>query len=231
LDAPPDRRVDQKFIELSADYIIPRLRGERILELGAGDRIWTRKLVERFEHVTTVDAAGEILRAMRERLAGHSNWTGVVSYFEDYYQPQERFDTVVATGVLEHVDDPLVVLQRARTHWLRRGGQIAITVPHALSLHRRLAVVMGLSTHPGQLGEADRRLGHQRCLTCFEMDRIILEAGLKIVERKGLVTKLLPNALMTQCSGEQLKGMFDLGLELPIEYAASLYYLAEPCRE
>ena len=37
LKPTPDRKVDQKLLELVSDYVIPRLRGERILELGVGD--------------------------------------------------------------------------------------------------------------------------------------------------------------------------------------------------
>jgi trans-aconitate methyltransferase len=220
-----DRKVDQRLLELVSDFVIARLSGVRILELGVGDQVWTPKLVRRFADVTTVDGSAELLAVMQRKLAG-KRWTPVLSLFEEY-EPDQPFDTVIATYVLEHVDNPALILGLARHRWLKEGGRIGIVVPHALSLHRRLAVKMGLASYPGALGDTDRRMEHKSCFTCFEMEKLIIETGLKIVEKKGMITKLLPNNILVHCTDEQLLGMFELGLELPIEYAAAIYFLAE----
>ena len=225
LEPTPDRVVDQRIFELISDFVIPRLDGRRVLELGVGDQVWTPKLISRFEEVTTVDACQNLLDQLSKQLDS-SRWTPVCSFFEDY-EPEERFDGMLATYVLEHVDSAVGVLERARTHWLRPGGRIAVVVPHALSLHRRLAVKMGLLAHPAELGETDVRMGHTRCYTCFEMERCLVEAGFSILEKHGMFSKLLPNRLMANFTDQQLKGMFDLGLDLPMEYSAAIYYLAE----
>jgi 2-polyprenyl-3-methyl-5-hydroxy-6-metoxy-1,4-benzoquinol methylase len=130
LSPTPDRELDQNMLELVAEYVISRLTGGHLLELGVGDQIWTPKLVKKFEKVTTIDGSKELLRAMRERLAV-GNWFPVVSYFEEY-QPEVLFDTVLMTYVLEHVDDPSLILRRARRHWIRECGSLAVVVPHAL---------------------------------------------------------------------------------------------------
>ncbi len=44
---------------------------------------------------------------------------------------------------------------------------------------------------------------------------------------KGMFTKSLPNSFLTNCNSEQLSGLFELGLELPIEYSAGIFFLAE----
>ncbi len=222
----PDRRVDQNILGLVAEYVISRLDGERILELGVGDQVWTPKLIEKFTQVTSIDGSKELLSAMQQKLSG-GNWTPVLSFFEDY-QPEQRFDTVLVTYVLEHVDDPFLILEYARRRWIKEGGKLAIVVPHALSLHRRLAVKMGIASYCGELGDTDRRMGHKRCLTCYEMEKMIVGAGFRIVEQKGMFTKVLPNSMLNQCGDGQLRGLFDLGLELPIEYSAAIFFLAEP---
>jgi trans-aconitate methyltransferase len=224
LEPSPDRAVDQKVIAMVADYVLPRLRGRRVLELGVGDRVWTPRLVDRFPHVTTVEGSSRLLRVMGRELAGKP-WTPVCSLFEEY-RPDEPFDTVVATGIFEHVADPPQLLGLVR-QWLRPGGTLAVVVPHALSLHRRLAVKMGLSAFPGEFGETDRRLQHTHCFTCYDMERLLVEAGFRVREQKGLFCKSLPNGLLTRCSDQQLQGLFDLGLSLPIEYSAVLFFLAE----
>lgn len=221
----PDRVVDQKFVDLIARYVVSRLPGNDLLELGVGDQIWTRYLVDKFKTVTTVDASEQLLKIIGETMKG-KNWTPVTSFFEDY-EPEIRYDTVLATYVLEHVDDPGLVLRLAREKWLKEGGRIAVVVPHALSLHRRLSVEMGMSLHPAQLGETDHRMGHKHCFTCFEMEKLIVAAGFKIVESSGLICKVLPNAMLAQCNDAQLEGLFKLGLSLPIEYSGAIYFQAE----
>ena len=229
LSPTPDRRVDQKVFELVSDFVISRLTGERILELGVGDQVWTPKLVNRFDDVTSIDGSAELLAAMQQNLAGKlagRRWTPVLSLVEEY-QPRTTFDTILATFVLEHVDNPSLILSFARRKWLKDGGRLAVVVPHALSLHRRLAVKMGLASYPGELGDTDHRMGHTRCFTYYEMKKLLIEADFQIVEEKGMFTKVLPNNMLVQCNDEQIRGMFELGLELPIEYSAIIYFLAE----
>ena len=179
----------------------------------------------RFADVTSIDGSAELLASLQRKLTG-KRWAPVVSLFEEY-KPDQPFDTVLATYVLEHVDDPLLILGLVRRMWLKEGGRLAVVVPHALSLHRRLAVKMGLTFYPGELGDTDRRMGHKRCLTCYEMEKLIVDAGFEVLEKKGMFTKVLPNSMLVHCTDEQLRGMFELGLELPIEYSAAIYFLAE----
>ena len=154
-------------MDMVAEYIIGKMSGERILELGAGEQVWTPRMVARFPHVTTLDGSPDLLESMTARLAdtpGATRWAPVHTYFEDYV-PEQRFDTVVATYVLEHVTDPALIVRLANTKWLKPGGQLVVAVPHGLSLHRRLAVKMGLASRPDELGETDQRLGHKHCFT------------------------------------------------------------------
>lgn len=221
----PDRIVDQKFFNFISRYVVSRLTAENVLELGIGDQVWTPLLTEKFTHVTTVDGSEHLLKAMQKKLAAN-NWTPVYSLFEEY-EPERRYDMVLATYVLEHVDDPLLVLQLARRRWLKEGGRIVVVVPHALSLHRRLAVETGISAYPAQLGDTDRRMGHKHCFSCFDMEALIVDAGFRVIESKGMMIKVLPNRLLTELSNDQLEGLFKLGLTLPIEYSGAIYFQAE----
>jgi 2-polyprenyl-3-methyl-5-hydroxy-6-metoxy-1,4-benzoquinol methylase len=223
LEITPEQKVNNSIMKLAAEYTISRLPPGRILEMGVGGQVWTPKLVEQFEDVTTVDGAKGLLDKMSRQLEG-KGWTSVCSLFEDY-EPEQLFDVVVSSMVLEHVDSPNLVLQRAR-NWLVPRGYIAVLVPHALSLHRRLAVTMGLSQSPADLGASDLRLGHRRCMTHLEVEALLEENDFEIIEGRGLYTKLLPNEVLANCTEAQLRGMFQLGLDLPVEYGAILFYLA-----
>jgi SAM-dependent methyltransferase len=220
----PDRQIDQKVMGWIAERILPTLSGDRCLELGVGDAVWTPQLLEQFRQVVSIDGSKTLLDRVAAEVR-NPRWGAVHAMFEEY-RPAVPVDCVVATFVLEHVTDPLALLRLAREHWLRPSGTLVVTVPNALSLHRRLAVRMGMQTHPGQLGDTDRRVGHQHCFSTFEMERLLLEAGYRIVERSGFFTKLLPYAGLTHCTDQQLRGMFDLAMDLPMEYASIVYFRA-----
>ena len=224
LNPTPDQAVDRFLISCIADVIVPRLHGPRVLEMGVGCRMWTRRLLARFPSVTTVDLSARLLDRLQREVRG-TGWTGICSAFEEY-SPEELFDTVVATYVLEHVDDPLSMLARVR-RWLRPGGEAAIVVPNALSLHRRLAVKMGLLQSPTDLGATDNRLEHRHCFAPAQAEDLITAAGFRVTERRGLMTKALPNSLLVHCTPEQLRGLVLLGMDLPLELAAAVYWRAE----
>ena len=225
LQPSPEQEVDHFLISVIAEWAIPRLPGGRILELGAGHGVWTPKLLSAFAHVTTVDRSLRLLEAVAANLPSTVNWTPVCATFEEF-QPETQFDTVLATYVLEHVESPLNLLMRIR-QWLRPGGTLALIVPNGLSLHRRLAVIMGLQSSPTQLGPTDKRLEHRHSFTPAETDGLLTDAGFRIMCRLGLIAKTLPNSLLVHCSPEQLRGLVLLGLELPIDMAGALFYLAE----
>lgn len=224
LNPPADQQVDMFLLSAIAQLVIPRLHGPRVLEMGLGHLAWTPRLVEQFPSVTTIERSEQLIRRARKVIAP-ARWNVVQSNFEEY-QPTEPFDTVVATYVLEHVDDPSAILRTIRG-WLKPGGEVAIVVPNALSLHRRLAVRMGLIQSATELGSTDHLLEHHHCFTPDRIEKEIVSAGFSVREKQGLLVKSLPNALLTGCTEEQLRGLVHLGLEIPMDLTAALYYRAE----
>ena len=225
LTRTPDREIDSYLISVIADRVLENMRGGTVIELGIGDRVWTHKLLERFDHVTSVDGSQQLVDAMREEVDA-AHWTGVVSYFEAYDAPQ-LVDVVLATYVLEHVDDPIPVLQRAR-RWVRDDGMLVVVVPNAGSLHRQLARAMQLVDDPTALGDADRRLGHKRVFTVDTLVQAIESCGFGVDAVEGFLAKTLPNSLLVHCSDEQLAGLVDVGRLLPVELAGALCVRAHP---
>jgi 2-polyprenyl-3-methyl-5-hydroxy-6-metoxy-1,4-benzoquinol methylase len=223
LQRPADREVDAVFIDAIAEYIVAKLEGASVIELGLGDRVWTPRLLRRFDRVVSVDGSAELVAAAG---AVHTDprWQGIVSYFEDF-TPDQPADVVLATGVLEHVDDPQGVLRRAR-EWLVDDGELVVTVPNGESLHRQLAKVMGLVDDPTTPGEADVRLGHKHVFTLDRLLSTVEAAGYHVLEVEGLLAKTLPNSLLVACSDAQLRGLVEVGRLLPPRLAGTLYVRA-----
>lgn len=212
------RQVDQALSRHMVDAVFPMLQGTRIMEMGFGDNYWTDGIIRKFGHAHIVDASQKLLTEAK-RLYGDKVST-YQSFFEEF-EPDNAFDTVLATFILDHVSDPVTVLRQART-WLADDGQIIIMVPHANSLHRRLAVCMGMQNTTTDLGSTDITLNHRRVYTIERLSSDIADAGLRIIELGGLLTKALPQAMLGDLPDEVLRGMVRLGAELPVEYSAVL---------
>jgi len=219
----PGRKVDQKTIAWTAERIIPWIRGPEVLELGFGDDQWTAGIIARFGHSHLVDGSTSLLAAAKEKYG--SKVCIYASLFEEF-QPEKRFDTILASFVLEHVADPVQVLKMARG-WIKQSGQIIIIVPNANSLHRRLAVAMGLQKSTDALGPTDQRLGHRRVYSVLRMEQDIRDAGLRVARKRGMFLKPLPQGMMADFSDAMLNGLMKLGDELPLEFASSIAFECE----
>lgn len=225
LDRTPDREVDAFLIGEIAQRVCRGLSGESIIELGVGDRVWTPLLLERFDRVVSVDGSEALIQKVAEELS-EPRWTGVVSMFEDF-RSDEPVEVVLATYVLEHVDEPEAVLARVR-EWIRNDGLLVVIVPNAGSLHRRLAQAMGLVDDPTALGDADRRLGHKRVFTVEGLIAAVEGAGFRVEAVEGFLAKTLPNSLLVNCTDSQLAGLVELGRALPTDLAAAICLRARP---
>jgi 2-polyprenyl-3-methyl-5-hydroxy-6-metoxy-1,4-benzoquinol methylase len=128
-----------------------------VVEVGCG----TDLLVERamsshgFETWVIVEPSAVFAGAARERVAHDTRVQVIEAFFEEAGSEIVAScgrlpDVVILASVLHEVDDPGALLNVA-ANLLDPGGQIIVNVPNARSLHRRLAVAMGLITAPHEL--------------------------------------------------------------------------------
>jgi SAM-dependent methyltransferase len=96
----------------------------RALEAGAGKR--TRLGLPEDAYIVGVDTDAAAL-AHNEQLASECFATSPLTR-----QPRAPFDDVTSLYVLEHVDDPRVILDLF-ARWVAPGGLIAIAVPNLIS--------------------------------------------------------------------------------------------------
>lgn len=97
----------------------PFFRKGSLLELGSGRGDLTVRLVEHFEQVTCVEASGIAIDDARARLGERVTFVNATL---ESASLDQRYQNVVFTHVLEHVDDPVVVLRRVNEEWLADGG-------------------------------------------------------------------------------------------------------------
>jgi len=158
------------------------------LELGPAEGLGTALLVEHFDDLTCVEGAEVFCQALRERHPGVRVDCGL---FEDY-EPGRTFDNIVLGHVLEHVDDPVRILSRART-WLNADGRVFAAVPNARSLHRQMGVVMNLLPTEHSLNDVDLHHGHRRVYDPESFRRDFSAAGLRVELFGGYWIKTVAN--------------------------------------
>ncbi len=207
----------------------PFFREGSLLELGYFKGDFTKRFLERFDDITCVEASGEAIAEARRKLG--NKVTHIHSLFETAILPK-RYENIVLTHVLEHLDDPALVLQRINDEWLGEGGRLFLVCPNANAPSRQIAVKMGLLTHNSAVTPAEAEHGHRCTYTLDTLERDAVAAGLKVVHRSGIFFKALANfqwdrLLQTDIvSKEYLEGCYKLGQQYP-DLCSSIFLMCE----
>ncbi|MBX3644876.1 MAG: GNAT family N-acetyltransferase [Rubrivivax sp.] len=207
----------------------PFLRTGPLLELGSFKGDFTRRLLQRFDDVTCVEASAAAIDEARRRHGERVHF--VHSTFETATLPR-RYANIVFTHVLEHLDDPISVLRRINDEWLTDEGRLFLVCPNANAASRQIAVKMGLISHNAAVTPAEAEHGHRVTYSLDTLERDATRAGLRVVHRSGIFFKALANfqwdrLLQTDIvSKEYLEGCFQLGQQYP-DLCSSIFLLCE----
>lgn len=200
-----------------------------LLELGSFKGAVTKRLVPYFDDISCVEAsdvaAAEVTKSLGNKVKMYN------ALFEDVKLPK-KYDNIVMTHVLEHLDDPVKVLKRINDEWLSDKGRFFLVCPNANAASRQIAVKMGLITHNSAVTDAEKAHGHVITYTLDTLERDARAAGLKVVHRSGIFFKALANfqwdeILKTDIvSKEYLEGCYQLGQQYP-ELCSSIFLMCE----
>lgn len=200
-----------------------------LLELGSSRGDFTKRLLDYFEDVTCVEASDGAIKEARKKFGDKVKFINAL--FEKL-NLTKRYDNIVLTHVLEHIDDPVRVLKRINDEWLSDKGRLFLVCPNANAPSRQIAVKMGLISHNSAVTAAEEEHGHRCTYTFDTLERDVLKSGLKIVGRSGIFFKALANfqwdkLLKTDIiSKEYLDGCYALGQQYP-DLCSSIFFLCE----
>jgi len=200
-----------------------------LLELGSFKGDFTKRFLSYFDDITCVEASDVAIEEAKHKLG--NKVTFINSLFEKASLPR-RFDNIVLTHVLEHLDDPVSVLKRINDEWLAENGRLFLVCPNANAPSRQIAVKMGLITHNSAVTPAEAEHGHRCTYTLDTLERDAVAAGLKVVHRSGIFFKALANFQWDQLlntdivSKEYLEGCYKLGQQYP-DLCSSIFLLCE----
>jgi 2-polyprenyl-3-methyl-5-hydroxy-6-metoxy-1,4-benzoquinol methylase len=200
-----------------------------LLELGSFKGDFTQRFMPYFDDITCVEASGDAVTIAKQKIGDKVKF--VNSLFEQATLPK-RYDNIVLTHVLEHIDDPVLVLKRINDEWLAENGRFFLVCPNANAPSRQIAVKMGLISHNAAVTPAEAEHGHRCTYTLDTLERDAVAAGLRVVHRSGVFFKALANfqwdrLLQTDIIGkEYLDGCYKLGQQYP-ELCSSIFLMCE----
>ena len=221
--------ADDMFIENSAQrrewgWLSSKIKeGARVLDLGFGDGVVFALLdklgQERNLDLTLIEGAASLVAKASEL---YPKRKVVHGYFEDL--DRGLFDVIIASHVLEHVEDPRHVLRVLRSS-LKPGGQIIGIVPNAGSIHRRIAVQMGIQSELDSKSDRDRMVGHLRVYSVQSLNDDVAHAGLEITDVCGFFLKPFPNSMLKNLNLDEVMFLIQLGEKFPPEFSANLGFV------
>jgi 2-polyprenyl-3-methyl-5-hydroxy-6-metoxy-1,4-benzoquinol methylase len=207
----------------------PFFQEGNLLELGCFKGDFTKRFQLYFDDITCIEASSEALAEAKIKLGDKVKF--INSFFEEAQLPT-KYDNIVMTHVLEHIDNPVEVLKRINDEWLADGGRFFLVCPNANAPSRQIAVKMGLISHNSAVTPAEDAHGHRITYTLDTLERDAKAAGLKVIHRSGIFFKALANfqwdkLLNTDIiSKEYLDGCYELGQQYP-DLCSSIFLLCE----
>ncbi len=199
------------------------------LELGSFKGDFTKLLLPCFSDITCVEASDDAIAIAKNEFGDKVKFINAL--FEEVTLPQ-KYDNIILTHVLEHLDNPVAVMKRINEEWLSDNGRFFLVCPNANAPSRQIAVKMGLISHNSAITTAEAEHGHRITYTLDTLERDATAAGLKVIHRSGIFFKALANfqwdrLLNTDIiSEEYLEGCYQLGQQYP-NLCSSIFLMCE----
>ncbi len=200
-----------------------------LLELGSFKGDFTKRFLPYFNDITCVEASDVAIKEAKRKLGNKVKFLN--SRFEAVTLPT-CYDNIVLTHVLEHIDDPVLLLKHINDEWLADEGRLFLVCPNANAPSRQIAVKMGLITHNSAVTLAEAEHGHQNTYSLDTLERDAVSSGLNVIHRSGIFFKALANfqwdkLLQTDIvTKEYLDGCYMLGQQYP-DLCSSIFLMCD----
>lgn len=219
-----DMHIENTCQKYFVDWLLRQINeSDKILELGYGDGVITEALLRNGYNITVLEGAASLVSKAKQILPSLHCIHGL---FEEY-SAQSQYDIILASHVLEHLDNPVELLCRMSA-WIKPQGRLIVVVPNQSSLHRQLAVIMGLQPQLDTLSKRDIVVGHKRVYSFESLEHDLHCASYNVLDRAGFFLKPLPNSMMLEYSTQLLNALNEISPQLPRHLLANIAVVATP---
>ncbi len=151
--------------------IVAHVQG-KTLEIGSGIGNISAFLLKDLDDVSLSDLRPEYCRLLQKKFSYNAHLKGVYEldlslrdFNSKYSELIEKFDTVIALNVIEHITDDSLAIQNAKA-LLKRNGKLVILVPAGKWLYNSI----------------DRELGHNKRYSKSGLNDLMESAGLVVTD-------------------------------------------------
>lgn len=184
------KAYEMMLVDYLVQSVVENAIGSSLLDIACGNGLVTSRLAPHFDRVVGLDASSAHLMKAREEFPHIEFVEGLAEDFET----SERFSTITMLNLLEHVEDPVALLQGTK-RLLGDSGVLIVNVPNAVAVNRKIAVLMGTLESEHELSPYDINVaGHRRYYDMQSLERDVLAAGLRPVKQGGVFYKALSQA-------------------------------------
>jgi 2-polyprenyl-3-methyl-5-hydroxy-6-metoxy-1,4-benzoquinol methylase len=160
----------RKFNKWLFNTILPYCKG-KVLEAGSGIGNISELLLEHGFHLTATDVKNEYCIRLRNRFSGQLLLDDVLQLdlsnpdlAELHPELQSQFDTVIASNVIEHIEDDRLAVRNCK-NMLKRNGHLILLVPAYQLLYNSF----------------DRELGHYRRYNTKQLKELLESENMKLI--------------------------------------------------
>ncbi|WAG77621.1 class I SAM-dependent methyltransferase [Metapseudomonas furukawaii] len=199
---------------------VARHQPRRLLEIGCGLAPLFTDLAPDMD-ICVVEPSAEFIAHARGFAQGRDRVRLVQALLEDFVQGEPgTFDFISLSGLLHEVESPAALLAATR-RICHDGTLVHMNVPNAHSLHRLLALEMGLIASPFELSAQQKTLQQHSTFDLPALARLAKEAGFSVLESDSYFIKPFTHAQMEALrrsgflTDAMLEGFHGLARHLP----------------
>ncbi|NQY54070.1 MAG: class I SAM-dependent methyltransferase [Campylobacteraceae bacterium] len=213
--------IDELMIDREIELIKKSINNYKdALEIGCGNGYSTERLHKLFNEFEVVEPSKKNINLLKKRINTIKCHENLLETFEN----KKKYENIFFLNVIEHVEDPIESL-KSLTKMIKHDGLIFISAPNCMSLNRRAGYKMGLLDNYEAFAPKDYEVGHRRLYTVDMMRDHCEQAGLKILNIKGVYLKALSETQMFSLGDDAIKAFMSLGEDVP-QYCAGLLAVA-----
>jgi trans-aconitate methyltransferase len=209
----PDTDFDRHYTVATGSRMRRWFRpGDHVLELGCATGLMTSLFAERDVCVDAVERTPAYHRKAVDRQLPDVRFH--LSDIDDFVAPR-RYEHVVAAHLINELPDPLALLSRIRTQLLAPGGLVHVSLTNPYSLHRLVALEMGVLDSAGALSDRGRALATVEIFDADRLEALAEQAGLVCVHREPVLLKPLTNAQLAVLPDSVIAGLDRVARRFP----------------
>lgn len=194
--------------------IIENSKEGSLLELGLGHGYTSINFSKKFEKHTVIEGSKGIIEQFHGKFKNHK--INIINEYFEKYESIEKFDVIVMGFIIEHVDEPNLILKKYK-QYLNKNGSIFITVPNAEALNKRFGYEAGIIDDIFKLSEGDKALGHKRLFTVDSLRKLVEDEGYLVKNIEGIFLKPITTKQIIDLKlpEKTLNAMLKVGVNYP----------------